>query len=154
GHAFSVALVCEHLSRSIDPNEQHHKHQTAYMAGLLHDIGRAVLGMRVDLAYFERATGHLHGQELIAAEAAYYGVDHAEAGMRLLRLWNFPDKLCLAIGEHHAATPHLLLGKICQSADQYVRKYIPARTPFDSIPVLLKQTLADQPPPTESLQTA
>ncbi len=152
GHAFSVAIVCEHLSRTIDPNEQHNKHQTAYMAGLLHDIGRAVLGMRVDLAYFERATGHLHGQDLITTEAAYYGIDHAEAGMRLLRLWGFPDDLCQAIGEHHADTPQHLLGKICHCADQYVRKYIPARTPFDSIPVLLKQTLTDQPPETESLQ--
>lgn len=146
GHAFAVAIVAESIARMTDPGESRFAHQTAYMTGLLHDIGRAILGMRVDLSYFERETGQLHGDRLVAAETAYYGLDHAEAGERLLRLWRFPVELCTAIGEHHAEQPNSLLGRICRTADLYVHAHVPERTPFDAIPDVLKEKLADEPP--------
>ncbi len=146
GHAFAVAIVSEHISRMLNPADPGPGHQTAYMTGLLHDIGRAILGMRVDLAYFERETGHLHGEDLIAAERTCYGIDHAEAGMHLLRQWRFPETLYLAVGEHHAENPSHLPGRICRTANRYVREHMPAHTAFDNIPEFLKQKLAEVPP--------
>lgn len=150
GHAFAVAIVAEAIARDSDPAEARLSQQTAYMAGLLHDIGRAILGMRVDLSYFERNTGHLHGDALVSAERDYYGLDHAEAGKRLLRLWRFPEDLCHAIGEHHQDRPHSELGRICHAADLYVHAQLPERTPFDSIPVLLKERMGQEPPMLEA----
>ncbi|MDX8401658.1 MAG: HDOD domain-containing protein, partial [Mariprofundaceae bacterium] len=100
-HAFAVSLASERIARAIDPDARRVDHQQIFTAGLLHDIGRVALGLRVDLGYFERKTGHLFGDALVELERAYYGVDHAEAGDRLLRHWRLPDPLCVAIAEHH-----------------------------------------------------
>jgi len=145
-HAFAVALVAEHFARGVDPAEQHCRHERAFMAGLLHDIGRAALGMRVDFSYFEHETGHLHEGALIQAEEDYYGVNHAEAGMLLLRLWKFPDDLCQAVADHHNPDSSLFLSRLCYLANQFVEEHLPERTPFDMINETLTQSFSDTPP--------
>jgi len=146
GHAFAVALTAEKLAQSLDPAERHCKHERAFMAGLLHDIGRAALGMRVDFSYFERETGYLHENALIQAEEDYYGVNHAEAGMQLLQLWLFPDDICQAVAEHHNADSKQFLSRLCYLANQFANEHLPERTPFDSIAETLAQAFADNPP--------
>jgi len=150
-HAFAVGQVSEHLAQRVDPAEQHCSHERAFMAGLMHDIGRAALGMRVDFSYFERETGHLHEEALIQAEEECYGVNHAEAGMQLMRLWLFPDDLSQAVADHHNPDSPLFLSRICYQANQFVNKYIPERTPFDAIVETIDQTLADHPPELSAL---
>ncbi len=142
GHAFAVALIAEHFSRCVDPAERHCSHERAFMAGLLHDIGRAALGMRVDFSYFEHETGHLHEHALIQAEEDYYGVNHAEAGMQLLRMWLFPDDLCQAVAEHHNADSAQFLSRLCYLANQFANEHVPERTPFDAIGETLSEAFS------------
>ncbi len=150
-HAFAVALACERIARAIDPDEKRTRHEQVFMAGLLHDIGRAALGLRVDICYFERKTGHLHGEALIALEKEYYGVDHAEAGERLLRHWRLPDELCVAIGEHHHAAPRLLASRIIARADAFVHACLPETTPFDDLHTAIEERWQEQPPAFDDL---
>jgi len=152
GHAFGVAMVAEHLARSVDPAEQQCSHERAFMAGLLHDIGRAALGMRVDFSYFEHETGHLHNDLLIHAEEDYYGVNHAEAGMQLLRLWLFPDDICQAVADHHDAESTHFLSRLCYLANQFTNEHLPERTSFDAITETLVQALSDYPPDLSALK--
>ena len=78
----------------------------AFAAGLLHDLGLALLHG------FDR-DGHqrlidLHGDdgfELSAAEAATFGMSHAAAAARVLRSWNFPAEFVDAVAHHHDVTP-------------------------------------------------
>ncbi len=151
-HAFAVALVTERIAKAIDPAQKLGSHESAFMAGLLHDIGRAALGMRVDFSYFEHETGHLHEEDLIKSEEEYYGVNHAEAGMHMLRLWNFPDDLCQAVAEHHKAESTLFLARACYLANQFINAHLPERTPFDSVADIILEKLADSPPDISSLQ--
>jgi len=144
-HAFGVAIVCEELARAVDPAEQQCSHERSFMAGLLHDIGRAALGMRVDFSYFERESGHLHQDALIQFEENFYGVNHAEAGMELLRLWLFPDDIFTAVGEHHNPDCTHFLGCLCYQANVFCHTHLPERTGFDAVAKTLKQTMADQP---------
>ncbi len=146
GHAFAVALVAEHVARRVDPAEKHGSHERAFMAGLLHDIGRAALGMRVDFSYFEHATGHLHGQALMQAEADYYGVNHAEAGMLLLQRWLFPDDLCQAVAEHHNADSTRFLSRLCYLANQFANEHVPEQTAFDAVAETLTAALSEHTP--------
>lgn len=152
-HAFAVALVAEHIAKQTDPGQQQNSHEAAFMAGLMHDIGRAALGMRVDFAYFERETGHLHDDALIHMEKHYYGIDHAEVGSHLLHLWQFPDKLCQAVADHHQPDSPNLLARICYLANQYTNEHFPERTPFDDISDIITTTLHDTPPDLTSLTT-
>jgi len=145
GHAFAVALVAEHFAQSVDPDERHCRHERAFMAGLLHDIGRAALGMRVDFSYFEHETGHLHSDALIRAEEDYYGVNHAEAGMQLLSLWLFPADICQAVADHHNPDSESFLSRLCYLANQFSNEHLPERTPFDSIGETMTQAFADNP---------
>ena len=145
GHAFAVATIAESLVQQYDPEEQHCSHERVFMMGLLHDIGRAALGMRVDFSYFERETGHLHEQDLIDAEEAYYGINHAEVGELLLQLWLFPDDLCQAIGDHHNEESTDFLARICYVANQFANAHIPEETPFDQIPDTVRQALSKHP---------
>ncbi|MBL4775565.1 MAG: HDOD domain-containing protein [Mariprofundus sp.] len=151
-HAFAVALVAEKIAKSIDPAQQHSNHETAFMAGLMHDIGRAALGMRVDFAYFERETGHLNEDELIKSEETHYGVNHAEAGAHLLQLWHFPDDLCQAVAEHHLIDSSLFLANVCYMANEYIHEHLPERTSFEEVADIVAQKIADFPPNTSRLK--
>jgi len=144
-HAFGVAIISERLAKQLDPAQKYCNHERAFMIGLLHEIGRLALGLRVDLSYFEGQMGHLHGAALIQAEEAYYGVNHAEAGMHLIRWWNFPDDICLAMGEYHKPESQLFLAKICNTADQYIHTYIPEHTTIESIHEKVTETMAENP---------
>jgi len=146
GHAFGVALAAEHIAQHIDPAEQHCRHERAFMAGLMHDIGRAALGMRVDFSYFEHETGHLHDDALIHAEEDYYGVNHAEAGMQLLQMWLFPADICQAVAEHHNADSEQFLSRLCYLANRFANEHLPERTPFDAINETITQAFSDNPP--------
>jgi len=150
-HAFAVGLVAEKIAKTIDPTQQRSNHETAFMAGLMHDIGRAALGMRVDFSYFERETGHLHEDALIKSEETYYGVNHAEAGQHLLQLWKFPDDLCQAVAEHHLADSTLFLARLCYIANGYAHEHMPERTSFEEISDLVTQKMTDFPPDTSLL---
>lgn len=151
-HAFAVAMTAEHMARACDPNERYGHHERAFMAGLLHDIGRAALGMRVDFSYFEHETGCLHESALIDAEEAYYGVNHSEAGMRLLQLWLFPDDICQAVAEHHNPDSTFFLSKVCYLANQFTNAHVPDQTPFDAVADTVKQALAEHPVDVDTLK--
>ncbi len=144
-HAFAVATVAETLAKQIDPAQQQCRHERIFMMGLLHDIGRAALGMRVDFSYFEHETGHLRGDELIAAERERYGLDHAEAGAMLLQLWLFPDDLCEGVANHHKEDAESLLARACFLANEFANAHISNQTPFDQIPETVKQALTEHP---------
>jgi len=145
-HAFAVAIASEHLAKLCDPAEQHGSHERVFMAGLLHDIGRAALGMRVDFSYFEQETGSLHEDALIQKEEEYYGVNHAEAGMHLLQRWLFPDDICRAVAEHHNADSDFFLAQVCYLANQYANAHVPERTAFDLVAETLRQAFTEHPP--------
>lgn len=96
--SLTTSLNADRLSRRfkhVDPDD-------AYVAGLLADIGiLALLQFKPD-AYLPIYEANPHGPELIEAERAAFGCDHAEFGARLLELWRFPEVLSQAVAAHHS----------------------------------------------------
>jgi len=135
-HAFAVALLSRHMAGLLGMDEGE-----LFIAGLLHDIGRAILGIRVDMAYFEGKLGLLSGDQLVAAEQQAYGVDHAEAGSEILRLWNFPDSIREPVASHHNEDTNSVPGKIIGLASTEVHKRLPYASDIDHV----EQPLMEKP---------
>ena len=75
--------------------------EVAYMAGLLHDVGRLALVMhfpQFSAELLERA-----GEAATATalwEREQFGFDHALVGAALLQIWEMPSGMVLATGQH------------------------------------------------------
>ena len=76
--------------------------EEAFVAGLLHDIGKVILSayQREKFALTLRRTLE-QGISYCEAEREIFGFDHAEAGARLLERWNLPSALVSAVRWHH-----------------------------------------------------
>ena len=77
--------------------------ETAFVAGLIHDVGKFVLLQLYPRRYglvFEEA--NLSGGEFQALEEESFGADHAAVGARVVSDWGFGDRLVAAVQLHHA----------------------------------------------------
>jgi len=146
GHAFGVALLAKRMAALLDYDQD-----SLFTIGLLHDIGRAILGIRVDMEYFESSLANMQGEELVAAEQAAFGLDHAEAGAELLKLWKFPSIVCQTVHDHHSTKSSSIAVKIVQIASAEVHRAIPGAADIDSVEELL---LADSELPRQLLEDA
>lgn len=74
----------------------------AYTAGLLHDVGIAVLATEHDMGHEQAALEvSALGLGVLEAERERCGTDHAEVGAELLHLWGLPESFIQAIRDHH-----------------------------------------------------
>ena len=92
-HSFKTAMA----ARAIALREQLPvlRVEEAFLAGMLHDIGRLVFAAR-----FDRASGASVGS--VGEDAiAHVRKNHAEVGAYLLGLWGFPSHIVAAVAQHH-----------------------------------------------------
>ncbi len=75
----------------------------AYTAGLLHDIGKLVIGQTLEAAQRTKIHKLVESREasLLDAEKTVIGCDHAEIGGCLLHHWRIPDVIVEAVANHH-----------------------------------------------------
>ena len=68
---------------------------TAYLVGLLHDLGLLVLGHLFTDEYieFNEYLEKNKHENIIAAEKEVLGISHLEVGKMVMRMWNMPDEL-------------------------------------------------------------
>jgi HD-like signal output (HDOD) protein/CheY-like chemotaxis protein len=80
-----------------------HRHE-AYVAALLHDVGRLVLAARATDAYTavvaEAAAGERSLREL---ESEAFGADHTQVGALFLSMWGLPYPIVEVVLSHHEA---------------------------------------------------
>jgi len=101
-HSVSCALMVDVLARELSLPDQ----ATGFTAGLMHDIGKIVLSLFVEQKFHEiMEVVEQQGVSFQAAEKIILGVDHAEMGGEMARMWDFPDRLRLAITYHHLDKP-------------------------------------------------
>ena len=97
-HSVSTAIAARMIQRECG----HRAVGEAFVAGLLHDIGRLVIARYVSDEH-ERITQALEDGKnyLWVIEHQVLGMSHAEVGGMLVRRWNLPDSICDAISMHH-----------------------------------------------------
>ncbi|MBW1722529.1 MAG: HDOD domain-containing protein [Deltaproteobacteria bacterium] len=97
-HALGTAVLCEHLAEFTEMVRP----DTAYTAGLLHDIGKVVLDQFVAAAaplFYRRTLAD--GEDLVVVEKEEFGITHTETGGLLADNWTLPENVADAIKHHH-----------------------------------------------------
>lgn len=97
-HSAATALAVEYLPKRLSMRVP----DATYTAGLLHDIGKIVLGTYLDVnsapivikAYREHLSFDIAEQQVL-------GTDHAEVGAALLEYWKLPQVVVDAVRWHH-----------------------------------------------------
>lgn len=95
------ALMSAVLARSIAEKTSYHSPEEAFLAGLLHDIGRLVLWTNFPDEYSRILTSANNRPELILAGEIQMGASHSEVGAWLLTRWEFPSFVSDAVLYHH-----------------------------------------------------
>ena len=93
--AAKVIALCEKFSSA--------EAEKAFLAGVLHDVGKMVFATRAETASDDPAANS-------EVEAAQMEAHHAEVGAYLLSLWGFPNPIVEAVAFHHI--PSQASGKV------------------------------------------
>jgi putative nucleotidyltransferase with HDIG domain len=97
-HSVAVAVGAERLGQALKIKFPDY----AFTAGMLHDVGKIVLGTFVEAD--GEAIGKIARQESVSfdvAEQRVLGIDHAEVGAMLLERWNLPSDIVQVGRWHH-----------------------------------------------------
>lgn len=97
-HSLATAIA----SRLVATSTGHPLAEEAFIAGLLHDIGKLVLLQKRVKEYKEIITSvEASGGTFQEVEEQTFGFNHTDVGLLLLHKWSFPPVLANAVFEHH-----------------------------------------------------
>ena len=134
-HSLEVAIA----SRMIAETIRYPQAEEAFVAGLLHDIGLLVLDgsfPEQSKTIWKKAAGV---ENTIDLEDETWGTNHARVGQFLLEQWHVPQRICDAVGHHHAVFPpeattnEHLLDQIVALANYLSRFRIQSTQPSDPV---------------------
>jgi putative nucleotidyltransferase with HDIG domain len=98
-HNLACAIVAQRLAAAgfIDKD-------TAFTAGILHDVGRMGLAVIQPAAYAALLDKHQGvSATLLDAERGLFGWDHCETGRQLVGDWKLPEEFESVVAHHHEA---------------------------------------------------
>lgn len=98
-HSLAVAFACRELA----PYCSVRNDEEAFVAGLLHDVGKTILDRCFPSEYAELVESAESSREpLLQAEREAFGTDHTELGAQAALSWGLPLQLEEVIRLHHA----------------------------------------------------
>ncbi|MFC1614715.1 HDOD domain-containing protein [Gemmatimonadota bacterium] len=117
-HSVAVGLAAVNLKEVLGSDSED---GVVFTAGLLHDIGKLVIGSFID-RYFKliQEKTDQEGISFVTAEKEVLGIDHTELGSAVLEQWSFPPELVTVVKWHHEpdrATEHQNLADLVHLAD-------------------------------------
>ena len=101
-HSLSVAVLAMELAKKLElPNPEE-----AYVAGLLHDVGKIFLDLQGhrDYGEFLHDTGSFQ-ETIVDLERKTLGLGHDDVGAYFCSLWGLPDSIILPVKYHHRSFP-------------------------------------------------
>lgn len=104
GHSLATAYLCQHIPAYF-PNLlplTDEERESAYITGLLHDIGYLVMAKLAPEAFAELMTVWVTAEEPpLDAEERLFGMTHPVVSAKALKLWGFSKDIQLAVYGHH-----------------------------------------------------
>jgi putative nucleotidyltransferase with HDIG domain len=121
-HSTAVGLtakaICKHLNNA-------QMAEVAFLAGLLHDIGKIALDRCFTKEYAPVASAIKAGKNDLDAEMEILGTTHAEVGEEVAINWKFPETIQEAIRDHHHPKDGSFLSMLIHYSDLLVRTRFP-----------------------------
>jgi HD-like signal output (HDOD) protein len=100
-HSVGCAFACRLLVIQRYP----HLAEEAFLAGLMHDIGKLLLNLQVSAKFDEIVqVVYNENRSFYETERELLGFDHTHIGAMLVAKWKLPSLLEEIIAEHHEAT--------------------------------------------------
>ena len=109
-HLLATALLAELLASDEDRN-------MAFVAGLLHDIGRLSMAAQNPARYRQVVELVRHGIAPEDAERRRYGLTHRSWGARLCETWRLPEPTIAVASDHHEPDAGGLAGVVYQARE-------------------------------------
>jgi len=91
----------------------------AFVAGLLHDVGRLLIALGLPEQHEQILELRKDGRTHLAAEQEILGFTHPELSAQALKTWNLPAPIQDAVERHHDPDAQGL-GRVINAANQYV----------------------------------
>lgn len=148
------SLTCAFLARRLATIIAYPEPDEAYLCGLLHDIGKLVIGVRHTRLFQEIHAFALLLGEIPALERRLFGIDHCELGAALVETWKLRSFLADAIRFHHLSAAELrgthpllrllhIANALSQEEELRQAAIISADTLFSLPPALVNQVRAE-----------
>lgn len=97
-HSLGTAMAARLLAGTVAPQTV----EEAYVAGLMHDIGKLVMRRNLGEEYQGVVDRVLEGETTFReAEREAFGFDHTQVGSVVVKKWRLPDSLEEAVRLHH-----------------------------------------------------
>jgi HD-like signal output (HDOD) protein len=98
-HELATGILCDAIAERLEVEFA----EGAFLAGLLHDLGKLLIVMAVPEDHLEiEARMAQTGGSRLDAERFVLGTDHAALSAEGLALWKLPEALQQAVRDHHA----------------------------------------------------
>lgn len=135
-HAGATATLAEIIAHSL-PSQHEDK---AFVAGLLHDLGKVIIAVALPNLYEDvTALARVSERTIVECEREVIGIDHAELSALALVRWNFPEPICRAVQYHHTEQViegnELCLSTIVRIADEHVNHLGVSMSASTTVPV-------------------
>jgi len=96
-HSLACAILCEDLATAAFMERD-----AAYLAGLLHDVGRLALSVVEPIKYNNLILeANENALDVRAREKELFGLDHCEAGRWMAEQWKLPPHFADVAAHHH-----------------------------------------------------
>jgi putative nucleotidyltransferase with HDIG domain len=98
-HSLACALIADQLAQGGSMNRN-----TAYTAGVLHDIGRLAMVVIRPETYDALLMNHSGSPgSILPLERGLFGFNHCEAGGHLIEDWKMPTQFEAIVSDHHSS---------------------------------------------------
>lgn len=101
------SLRCAFLAKLMATEQDVCQPDEAFLAGLLHDIGKLVLWVNFKTAYETMVERCSRNTDLLLAGEANMGATHAEVGAWLMERWNLDPSITDCVRYHHEQTERI-----------------------------------------------
>jgi HD-like signal output (HDOD) protein len=121
-HSAAVAVLSDQIASRVQADCA----EGAFVAGLLHDLGRLLIALGLPDEFARLMKLHEHSEKSWTdCERELLGFTHADLSAMALATWKFPEQVQIAVRDHHRPSPFqpggtVPLSAIIDAANQYV----------------------------------